>query len=244
MLLDAPPPENERMSREDIFAFSCHSGLDCFNTCCRNKYLPLTPYDVLRMRQALQLHSDEFLARYVLYRTDPDTGFPVLSLKMNGEDNLCPFVSVDGCGIYEHRPMACRLYPLGRSSTTGGDFLGPKEFFYLLDTPGCQGIYENKIQQVQQWEESQGLSPYIDMNDQMLSILFHAKRNRSKPLDQKQQQKILVACYNIDTFRDLVATPRFIETFHIDPETSDKVAQDDIALLRLGFAYLNIALFP
>lgn len=244
MLLDAPPPENERMSREDTFAFSCHSGLDCFNTCCRNKHLPLTPYDVLRMRQALRLHSDQFLSQHVLYRTDPDTGFPVLSLKMNEQDAVCPFVTEKGCRIYEHRPMACRLYPLGRSSTISRDLQAPWEFFYLLDTPNCQGIRQNKTQQVQQWLESQGLAPYIHMNDQMLNLLFHPRRNRSKPLDQRQQQKILVASYNMDMFRDLVATPRFVETFHMDEQTSNRVAQDDTALLRLGFAYLNRTLFP
>lgn len=244
MLLDAPPPDYKRLNRDDTFAFSCHPGLTCFNTCCREKHLPLTPYDVLRMRQALDVHSDEFLERYVLYRTDPDTGFPVLSLKMNGENKLCPFVGGEGCRIYKHRPMACRLYPLGRSSTIGTDFRAPREFFYLLDTPGCQGIHENKVQQVWEWAESQGLLPYMEMNDQMLGLVFHPNRDRSRPLHQKQQQKLLVACYNIDMFKELVESPRFVDTFHVDQSTLDTVTRDDTALLRLGFAYLNIALFP
>jgi uncharacterized protein len=36
---------------DDQFKFSCHKGLACHNTCCRDVNIFLTPYDVLRMRR-------------------------------------------------------------------------------------------------------------------------------------------------------------------------------------------------
>lgn len=244
MILDSPPSDCTRLSRDDTFSFSCHPGLDCFNTCCRNKHLPLTPYGMIRMKHALHMHSDAFLEKYVVYRPDPHTGFPILSLKMSSKDTTCPFVGTDGCRIYEDRPMACRLYPLGRSSTIQADSDPvPKEFFYLLETPGCSGVNEKHAQQVEEWTRSQGLLPYIEMNDQMLTILFHPERDRGKPLNQRQQQKIMVACYNTDMFRDLVGTIRFVEMFKIGKETLESVLRDDVALLRMGFTYLKHTLF-
>ncbi len=36
---------------DDKFKFSCHKELTCYNTCCRDVNIFLTPYDVLRMRR-------------------------------------------------------------------------------------------------------------------------------------------------------------------------------------------------
>jgi Fe-S-cluster containining protein len=244
MFLDSPPAAEKRLGLTDTFCFSCHNGLSCFNRCCRNKHLPLTPYDVLRIRKALGLHSDDFLERYVLYRLDPHSGFPVLSVRMGDGDGQCPFVSPDGCTIYHDRPTACRLYPLGRSSGAGQNGAPPEAFFYLLDTPGCQGIKEKKVQSVAAWQEDQGLGPYIDMNDRMLGLLFHPRRDPAVHLNERQQQKVLVACYNIDLFREFVFKTGLAEACKIESQTRHRIMEDDSALLDLGFAYLDQTLFP
>ncbi len=243
MFLDSPPPAEKRLCLTDTFRFSCHSDLSCFNRCCRNKHLPLTPYDILRIRKALGLHSDHFLETYALYRSDPHSGFPVLSVKMGDEEGECPFVGPDGCTIYHDRPTACRLFPLGRSSGIGRGGTTREEFFYLLDTPGCEGIKEKKVQSVKDWTDDQGLLPYIDMNDKMLGLLFHPRRDRSRRLDQGQQQKVMVACYNVDLFREFVFKTGFLEQYQIGRETRNTVAENDTALLALGFTYLDQTLF-
>ena len=60
MFLEDMPARENHLGLKDSFTFKCHKGLSCFNTCCRNKLLPLTPYDVLRLKGALGLHSDVF----------------------------------------------------------------------------------------------------------------------------------------------------------------------------------------
>jgi len=243
MFLDTPPPAEKRLGLTDTFSFSCHSRLSCFNSCCRNKHLPLTPYDIVRIRKDLGLHSDAFLERYTLYRLDPNSGFPILSIRMGDKEGQCPFVGPDGCTIYNDRPTACRLFPLGRSSGIRRGGTAREEFFYLLDTPGCRGVKEKKVQSIEEWRDEQGLVPYIEMNDKMLGLLFHPNRDGTRHLDQRQQQKVMVACYNIDLFREFVFKTRFLDQYETDSETRNTVAQDDTALLTFGFTYLDQSLF-
>lgn len=244
MFLDRLPPVEKRLARGDTFSFACHRSLSCFNSCCRNKHLPLTPYDILRMKKALKLHSDDFLEKYSLYRVDPNSGFPVLSVNMVGETGVCPFLGPEGCTVYDDRPTACRLFPLGRCSGVNLRGAVLEEVFYLLDAPNCGGVEEQESQTVEEWIDDQGLPPYIRMNDRMLGLLFHPRTNASGDLDCHQQQKVMVACYNIDLFREFVLKTGFGERFRLERETVERVMESDEALLNLGFSYLEQALFP
>ena len=49
--------EQEALSLESKFHFHCHAGLACFNQCCRTPTIVLSPYDLLRLKQALGLSS-------------------------------------------------------------------------------------------------------------------------------------------------------------------------------------------
>jgi hypothetical protein len=232
------PPSEARLGPGDTFSFSCHKGLACFNTCCRNKHLPLTPYDVLRLKQGLGLSSDAFLSAHALYWTDPETGFPSICLRMGeAPDRACPFVSSEGCRVYEDRPTACRLYPLARAAG-GRDGLPGQAFGYLLETPGCLGREAGRTWGVQAWMESQGLAPYLRMNDRMLDVVFHPDRAADRPLDERQVQKVMVACYNLDVFRRFVFETGFADAAGLDEAARERVAADDAALLELGMAYL------
>ncbi len=236
-------PTGETLLTTDSFCFLCHKELACFNSCCRNKYLPLTPYDVLRLKNGLNLHSDEFLSGYTLYRIDDDSGFPVISLKMSGtSDKTCPFVSDSGCIVYEHRPSACRLYPLGRASRITEEGY-PEVFFFRLDTPQCLGVKEKTQWKISDWIENQGLPPYLDWADRMRNILLHPDKEKHKPLTQGQLQKIIVSCYNLDVFRDFVFKTKFLSKLEIDPHLVSKAKKDDEALLEISLLYLKNFLF-
>jgi Fe-S-cluster containining protein len=238
------PPGYERLEPADSFAFACRKELSCFGSCCRNRDLRLTPYDVLRLRGALKLHSDDFLSRYTLYTLDPATGFPAISIKL-AQDALrqCPFLKPEGCSVYEDRPTVCRLFPLARVSGFKPDSTKHDEFFYMLPAGGCLGGAENKVQTVQDWLESQGVAPYRKANDKMLHLLFHPERGKDRALSDGQIQKIIVACYNLDVFRDFVFGTSFLDVFAVDAETRTRIGEEDYELLMLGFAYLRTTLF-
>jgi Fe-S-cluster containining protein len=244
MFLEEMPARENHLGLRDSFTFRCHEGLTCFNTCCKNKLLPLTPYDVLRLKTALGLHSDAFLQRYTGYSIDPGSGFPVVHLSMQKESlRNCPFVTEKGCAVYADRPTACRLYPLARFSRPGDGVGSSEAFFTLLDTPGCLGRREGSALNVQSWIEGQGLLPYLEINDRLMTIVFHPHKIRKGELNQGQLQKVMVACYNLDVFREFVFNTPFLDLFQVDPETREKVKEDNVMLLKLGIAYLKRVLF-
>jgi Fe-S-cluster containining protein len=244
MLLQSAPSQEKRLQLTDSFTFLCHKDLPCFNACCRNKHIPLTPYDLLRLKNGLKMTSDDFLMQYTVYSLDPDSGFPIVSLSMGGEpDKECPFVSSEGCRVYNDRPTACRLYPLGRASGRSGKQAGWESFFFMLETPNCLGNMEQKEWKIGEWQDDQGALHYIQMNDNMLDIIFHPKRDREEPLDERQLQKIMVTCFNLDVFREFVFNTRFLEQYEVDEQTCSRIKDDDTVLLNLGFAYLRKTLF-
>ena len=245
MLFDSVPPDQRKYTLEDTFTFSCHNELSCFNACCRNKHLPLSPYDVLRLKRALRLDSDTFLVEYAVYSLDSRSGFPVISLKMREDaEKTCPFVCDEGCRVYNDRPTACRLFPLGRASKAGGQGERRDQFFFLQDIPGCLGKGETKEWSVEQWLKDQGVLPYMAINDKMLDLLFHPKREVGKPLDDRQLQKLIVACYNLDEFRTFVAETKLLDASRVDAETRSRIEKEETALLMFGLAYLTATLFP
>ncbi|MDE7065194.1 MAG: YkgJ family cysteine cluster protein, partial [Desulfovibrionaceae bacterium] len=115
--LDALP----ELAEGETFVFACNESVPCFNRCCAELTLPLTPYDVLRLRRHMNnIDSEVFLQTYAEVRTFPETGFPLPLLKMQeGPGAPCPFVTPGGCSLYEDRPGACRTYPLGRGTKMG-----------------------------------------------------------------------------------------------------------------------------
>jgi Fe-S-cluster containining protein len=75
----------------------------------------LTPYDILRLKRHFGISSAEFLETYTTQHIGPETRLPVVSLKTDASDgHTCPFVSPEGCRVYENRPSSCRTYPLAR----------------------------------------------------------------------------------------------------------------------------------
>jgi Fe-S-cluster containining protein len=195
------------------------------------------------LKTGLKIHSDDFIAQYTVYTLDPHSGFPVISIRMAKDPELaCPFVRSAGCSVYADRPMACRLFPLGVAMGEKQD--GNSDiFFFELDISGCLGVNEERILSIEKWRDDQGLIPYMDMNKRMLDIVFHPARDRSASLSNAQLQKIIVAAYNLDVFREFIFKTNFFELYEIDNDTRSKVGNDDALLLELGFAYLKKTLF-
>lgn len=238
------PIGHKRLELSDSFAFSCHKGLSCFGSCCGNRDLQLTPYDVLRLKKCLEIHSDNFLAEYTVYQLDPATGFPAVSLKLKDNDRKeCPFLTREGCSVYRERPTVCRLFPLARASGFKQDSLERDEFFYMLPPGPCLGGGEEKTQSIKEWIRDQEVEFCRTINDKMLYLLFHPGRDRSRALSERQLQKIIVACYNLDIFREFVFSTNFLDAFSIDDPTRTRISEDDLELLMLGFGYLRTTLF-
>jgi len=226
-----------------VFRFACNPSVPCFTECCRDLRLLLTPYDILRVKTHLGITADAFIEEYGDVHFDEKRLLPMIHLKM--DDNArrtCPFVSPEGCGIYENRPSACRIYPVARASRFHRVHGALIENHYLLHEEHCRGFEEGREWTLEDWIVDQGLESYHEMNNLWMQIIADGNLRKHRPLSEKQQQMFFMVCYNLERFRDFVFGTRFLQLFDI-PEIEEKaIRTDDIALLKLGFKWLNYSL--
>ena len=223
----------------DSFNFACHPGVACFNQCCADLNLVLTPYDILRLKNRLEMRSENFLETHVVSNLDRSEGFPKVQLKMTENPGRpCPFVRPEGCSIYEDRPGACRTYPLGRGSARGG-----RETFFLVQEDHCRGFAESRAWKVGEWLADQGLEIYNRYNDLWMEIITSNASLGDEAYRVKKIQMFFMASYNLDRFRDFVFQSRFLDMFDLDLEMVEKMQQDDEALLGLALDWMKFSLF-
>jgi Fe-S-cluster containining protein len=215
---------SRKLTLDDTFRFSCYKGIECFNKCCNNLNLLLTPYDIIRIKNNLGLTSTEFLKEYTTWQIGPSTGLPVVVLKQINDK--CPFVSDDGCTIYKDRPGACRLYPLVRMRSKS------EEYYYVVREEFCAGFKEEKEWTVREWLEDQGAEKYNEMNDVFMELVLDIYSTGRK-LSEDELKLFYVTCYNIDKFRELVLAKQE------ELEVSDEVLKDDEKLMMFGIDWLK-----
>ncbi len=222
--------------------FSCHKDIPCFNRCCADLRLVLTPYDILRLKRRLGLPSDAFLDRYTVLDLGGRSPFPMLRLKM-GEDGErpCPFVTRQGCSVYEDRPGACRLYPLGRGASWGTPGTGGLEFYFIVDESHCMGFGEDREWSLEEWIVDQGVGVYNQMDREWMEIVT-SRSPRLRDLTEDKLKMFFMTSYNLDRFRDFVFQSRFLGAFEVPEEEVHRIREDDVQLMRLGMKWLKFAL--
>nr|CAJ31182.1 conserved hypothetical protein (unknown protein family UPF0153) [uncultured sulfate-reducing bacterium] len=233
-----------RLDETSEIKFACHPGVACFNDCCRDVNIFLTPYDIIRLTNSLGVSSAEFLSKYTLSPFDKNLKFPVILLKMEEDDRKsCPFVGDGGCQVYGDRPWACRMYPIGLASPKESSDALNQDFYFLLQEGICQGHREEKTQTVGEWLKDEGVSEYNRMGEDFKDLTLHDSIQNGENLSPQKIEMFFLACYNLDTFRDFVFGSTFLEKFEVDDEVRRKIKEDDVELLKFGYDWLRFALF-
>ena len=234
--------EYPRMTVEDKFRFDCHSSISCFNQCCRDINIFLTPYDVLNMRKALNITSGEFLEKYTILPIDKNQQYPVVILTMqDDEEKKCHFVRDEGCIIYANRPWACRMYVVGLASPKEDS--PEKEFYFLMQDEECKGLNEQREWTLREWFNDQGINNYNKIGESFKEIILHDWFKEGNPLSPKQIEMFYMVCYDMDKFREFIFETSFLNRFLIDEELIERLKTDDEALLQFGFKWLKYCLF-
>lgn len=231
-----------RMGLDDKFSFRCDSGLDCFNSCCRDVSIVLTPYDVLRMRKALSIGSTEFLANYTISPFTKEQKIPAVLIKMDPDTKRCPFVSEQGCTIYQNRPWACRMYPLGVAEPQNPN---PQDraFHFLLREEICHGHGKGTGCTVREWIRNQGIEEYEMMGEPFKELMLSDGWDQDEPIPPQKMDMFYMACYDLDRFRRFVFESRFLELFVIDPARVEAIRNKDDELLVFAMQWLRFSLF-
>jgi Fe-S-cluster containining protein len=224
------------MKWDDSFNFHCHPGLDCFTTCCRDVTIFLNPMDVGAMRKALGITSTDFLERYTVRIVHEKTGVPAVVLKMREDDNKkCPFVTDEGCTVYESRPYSCRLYPLDTDQGV--------EYRFVVTPDKCHGIGAPRQWTVETWRGGQGLLQYDEPDFHVKDVMAPEQFWEAPVRDPRMQDMILMSLYDPDRFREFIFNSSFLSKLRVDEDIIEKIRNDDVALLYFGAQWLRFVLF-
>lgn len=131
-------------SREAI-SYECKS---C-GRCCRNKKIQLNPYELARLALAVELPLIELIEHFTV---------DGVHLQQR-PDGTCVFLGSGGCSVHRHRPLVCRLYPLGRVVNPEGE-----RFVRVPPHPGSEGLF-GEDGRIADYLEQQGAAPFMAAAD-------------------------------------------------------------------------------
>jgi uncharacterized protein len=236
-------PELISIGMNDAFGFACHKKVPCFNHCCKDLNQALTPYDVVHLKNYLNISSQKFLEKYAVIYTGPTTGLPVVSLRFSADaEKNCPFVTPQGCTVYEARPSSCRIYPLARALKRSRIDGSVTEHYALLKEPHCQGFEQEGSQTVRQWISSQELETCHQMNDTLMELIALKNQLRPGPLSAEHEQLTRMAFYDLDTLKEKALADQLpnMQGDHLTPLPDE---ENDEAWLAWSMTWIAQVLF-
>ncbi|MDR2055942.1 MAG: YkgJ family cysteine cluster protein [Desulfovibrio sp.] len=233
------------ITADGTFCFDCNPDVPCFNRCCAELTLPLTPYDVLRLRRQFAMPGEDFLRRFTTVRSFPDTGFPLPMLRMlDGPGAPCPFVSHDGCMVYEDRPGACRCYPLGRGASMGKN--GVTERFFLVREGHCMGFDKGRERSPARWFADQQVAEYNAANDRYMRLMAMV-RATGRPLGARLAAMAESCLFQLDKFWELIAAMRIFKRVEADGARRAAVMATSLAgdeeALNFALDWMELVIF-
>ena len=224
------------------YNFKCYPGISCFNACCTDLNLVLTPYDVLRLRKALHKGGVDFLRSHTTGHFTPDTQFPEFRLRMmDNEARTCPFVTEQGCSVYADRPGACRMYPLGRATSPDGNG-GVCERFFIVREDHCKGFLEPDEWSGASWKKDQGFTDYTASNDRYMNILARIKKG-GVPVSEKMGHMAVLALYKVDEFQAFITKMRLFDRLEVDEKRQKAILEDEFVALSFAMDWFELMLF-
>ncbi len=241
------PSQNRQLSNNDTFRFECHSRLECFTKCCKNADMYLYPYDIIRMKQKLNMPSDRFLDEHTVSAFRDNPFFPNVMLKMSDDNKKsCPFLTPDGCSVYEDRPFSCRTYPVERAVARYKKGKGEEKetCWFLAKHTYCLGHGEAKEWTVHQWVENQQIKEYNDMNDLWVGLdtIFRSNPWGDRGTNSPALKMAFMACFNVDSLKKFIFDSTFLSRFTIPKERIDQIRESDTELMKFGFDWVKLFL--
>ena len=234
------------LGEDDVFCFQCHPELSCFNQCCRNLKLFLYPYDILRLKNNLNISSDTFIDQYVDVVLREDSFFPEVMLRMSQDkEKTCVFLTKSGCSVYPDRPDTCRTFPIEQGSLYNAQTQKSKRVNFFRPPDFCLGQYESKTWNTKTWSEDQDAVLYNKMTmkwAELKRLLQNDPWGNEGPEGPKAKMAFMAA-YNVDPFREFILNSSFHKRYKVKSEIVKKLGKDDLRLLSFGFEWVKFYLW-
>ncbi len=225
--------------------FQCRKGIACWNACCSNIDISLTPYDILRLKRRLGITSNDFLLHYTLPYEMEQNGIAGVKLRPVENGTACRFMTPEGCGVYGDRPTACRYYPVALLSMRKQDEYTDTQSYALVKEEHCLGHDEPREITIDAYRKEQGLEEYDELARGWRQLILKKKSSGpsvGKP-SKRSLQLYFMVCYDLDTFRSFVTSEGFNELYDLPAEETGKILAGETELMLFGFRFLRQVLF-
>lgn len=143
----------------DAFSVSCDANGCSANCCTKSAPIILNPYELALICRESGMSYEDLLD---IVDTDRAKAFPLVMLP---RDPACHFWTGKGCSIYQGRPLACRLYPLGRVFEQGASYIVHPELNI------CSGLSSTPARAVDDYLKSQDVDQQIEMADKWIAFV-------------------------------------------------------------------------
>lgn len=239
------PVMPEMLEGDTTIQFQCRKGIDCWNACCSNIDISLTPVDILRLSRRLGISTTEFLVQYTFpYEMEPN-GIAGVKFKPVENGSACQFMRPEGCDVYTDRPTACRYYPVALLSMRRSDEYTDRNAYALVKEPHCHGHNEPRRLTIEEYRREQGLVEYDELGRGWRQLVL--KKKSSGPTvgapSKRSLQLWFMACYDLDRFRDFVASTSFNEAYDVPWDEMQKILATDIELMLFAYRFLRQTMF-
>lgn len=242
--MEGIPVVPEMLEGGAIIRFECRKGISCWNACCSNIDIALTPYDILRLKNRLNVTSGQFLEEYTFpYEMEKD-GMAGVKMKPVDNGTACRFMREEGCSVYEDRPTACRYYPVALLSMRKQEEYVDTTSFALVKEEHCLGHLEPREISIDDYRKEQGIPEYDEKARGWRQLVLKKKSSGptvGKP-SKRSLQLFFMACYDLDRFRDFVSSSSFNALYDVSEEEKKSFDADE-NLLQFGFRFLRQVLF-
>ena len=239
------PVQPVELKLDSVIQFDCHKNVSCFNACCKNIDIALTPYDIVRLKRRFGLESRDFVGAYTTPYPMDYHDLPGLKMNVKPGTTQCVFLAEEGCTVYDDRPAACRYYALGSMGVRKKDESEVEDIYFVVKEDHCRGHEEPKKLTVAQYRTEQEVEIYDDMNREWRDIVL--KKRSSGPTvgrpSDRSMQLFDMCSYDIDSFREFIQSSGFSEIYEIDSDELETLLKDEDELLRFAMRFLKQVLF-
>jgi Fe-S-cluster containining protein len=205
------------LSESELLQLSCGVNGCSSNCCTKSAPIILNPYEIALICRELNMSYEDLLD---IVDTDRARGFPLVMLP---RDPACHFWTGKGCRIYQARPLACRLYPLGRVYDHG------KSQLVLPELNVCTGLSTRSSKTVADYLRDQDTAVHIAMADCWIEFVNDMEK---LPLPDKPVTSV--------AFHMLVYSP---DTPPSPEQSGTTLCEEDRFFLRLKTALTQLPRF-
>lgn len=150
------------LALDDVLPLTCTRA----GTCCHGKDIRITPWELALLARARGIPARDFRERHT---EDAGTRLRLGAPGWRGLLACSQYDPARGCTVHAARPLACRLYPLGRE-VQGGEvrIIHEGSAFPCLD--GCPEVSKLPALTVAAYLAGQGAEPFAAARDAYLEL--------------------------------------------------------------------------